>query len=212
MKVKRLHFVTYDVPGISHASLAEEVLKGGVRLVQVRVKGRAIEEWIKMAAEVVEVCKKYGALCIVNDSVRVAKEVGADGVHLGMTDGSLDEARRVLGENAMIGASAASLDDLRRIRPGVVDYVGIGPYRWTTTKEDLSPLLGNEGIIDLVRGVNTISPDLPTVAIGGIRDSDVNQLLRLGVYGVAVASAIGGAEDRILATRKFLNAFDEAAI
>lgn len=202
MTIEKLHFITYD-HDLTHVELAEAALKGGARCVQVRVKGRSFDEWIRIAMSVREVCERYRAACIVNDSVAVAKIIGADGVHLGVSDGSLEEARRKLGPEAIIGASVSSPADLDRITDDT-NYLGVGPYRFTTTKTDLNPILEGAGLAALLKECQRRFPHIPAIAIGGIALEDIPELLTLGAYGVAVASAIGGAQDREEATRRFV--------
>jgi len=207
MTIEKLHFVTYDHE-LTHSELAEIALKGGARCIQVRVKGRSFSGWVKIAAQVREVCERYEATCIVNDSVAVAKSIGAHGVHLGVSDGSLEEARAELGTQAIIGASVSSPAHLDRITRDT-DYLGVGPYRFTTTKTDLSPLFGSAGLTTLLEECQRRFPRIPTIAIGGITVQDIPELLSLGVHGVAVASAIGGARDREKAANQFVRALNE---
>src|SRR4051812_38138646 len=97
--ITEIQYITQHIENVSHAELAEEACKGGINWIQLRVKNFSIDEVRRIALETKAVCKKYGATFIVNDHVQLAKEVDADGVHLGMEDMSPEEARRILGND-----------------------------------------------------------------------------------------------------------------
>lgn len=200
--ISKLHYITQDVEGFSHSQLAEFACKGGVDWVQLRVKNKSLDEWLKIAEETKIICKKFGAKLIINDHVFIAKEISADGVHLGKEDMNPKEARNILGNNFIIGGSANSMEDVRRQMADGCDYIGVGPYRFTSTKEKLNPVLGLKGIAELI----TQSPNypIPFIAIGGIKLEDIESLMQIGIHGVAVSAAINRAEDKTAATRGFL--------
>ena len=222
--VSRFHYITQDTEGFSHAQLAEFACKGGADWVQLRIKtkpiphpsqreGRNINKSLLQIANATKIiCKKYGAKLIINDHVHIAKEVGADGVHLGKEDMSPKEARKILGNNFIIGGSSNTMDDVKWLMAHGVDYIGIGPYRFTSTKEKLNPILGLDGIKNIIR---TISPswrgtggDIPMIAIGGIKLEDVGLLMETGIHGIAVSSGINMQEDKIGMIRKFISAIN----
>jgi thiamine-phosphate pyrophosphorylase len=207
--IARLHYITMDVPGVSHAQLAESACLGGAGWVQLRVKGRATGEWLQIARETRGVCDRHGARLIVNDSVEVAEASGADGVHLGREDMAPAEARRILGAGRIIGGTANTIEDIARVVEQGVDYVGLGPFRFTSTKAKLSPVLGLEGIRGIVDHLRQHGIDIPVIAIGGIRADDVEGLLRAGVHGVAVSSEISLSDDPAGQTRRFVNLCEE---
>ncbi len=201
-EIARLHYLTQDgVAGSSHADLAGAACAAGVRWVQLRTKGQERAEWLEIAGQVLAVCRRHGATLIVNDSVDVAAEVGADGVHLGRLDGDPALARRQLGADRIVGGTANTAADVRALRAAGVDYIGLGPYCHTDTKANLSPLLGLDGIESVRREAGG---EIPLVAIGGITPADLADLARTGVHGVAVSSAINGAEDIQQAAAAFL--------
>ena len=181
---------------------------------QLRVKNKSFEEWLKIAEETKLVCKKYGARLIINDNVLIAKEIGADGVHLGKEDMNPKEARKILGNNFIIGGSSNTIDDVNRLMDNGVDYIGIGPYRFTSTKEKLNPILGLKGIraiqtSKVFRATTKVLKTFvvsapPLIAIGGIKLEDVELLMQTGIHGVAVSSAINLAEDKTEAARRFV--------
>ena len=196
--MNRLQFIT------TNAAEAEKACKGGVRWVQLRVKNKPVVEWQAIAFETKKVCKQYGATFIVNDNVEIVKSVGADGVHLGKEDMRPDEARKILGSNFIIGGTANTIEDIRRLNEMKVDYIGLGPFRFTSTKANLSPVLGTNGYTEIMRQCAIENIIIPVFAIGGIQLGDIEVLMQTGVYGIAVSSAIAGAEDIEVAARSFI--------
>ena len=199
--ISRLHYITQGLPNFSHAQLAEFACKGGADWVQLRVKSKPFDEWLKIALEVKLVCLKYNAKLIINDNVQIAKEAEADGVHLGKGDMNPKEARKILGNNFIIGGSTNTMEDVRRKMTEGCDYIGLGPFRHTTTKEKLSPVLGIEGMKNIA---DKFWSKIPIIAIGGIKLEDIESLIKAGIYGVAVSSGINMAEDKSGMTRKFI--------
>lgn len=201
--ISDFHYITQDVPGYSHSELAELACKGGADWVQLRVKGASYKILKAFALQVKTVCQKYNATFIINDNVELAKEIDADGVHLGKNDMNPTEAREILGNDFIIGGTANTFDDVEHLLVQKVDYIGLGPFRFTATKEDLSPVLGLDGIKTILR-LSTIRPTVPIIAIGGIKLNDIEELIEAGVHGVAVSSAINLTEDKLVMTEQFL--------
>jgi thiamine-phosphate pyrophosphorylase len=197
-KMNRLQFIT------TNAADAEKACKGGLRWVQLRVKNKPADEWQAIALETKKVCTQYGATFIVNDNVQIAQSVGADGVHLGKEDMQPNEARKILGNNFIVGGTANTLDDVRRLNEMKVDYIGLGPYRFTNTKANLSPLLGLNGYTEIMQQCGAENLGIPVIAIGGIQLSDIEVLMQTGVQGLAVSSAIASAENIEAAARSFI--------
>lgn len=206
MEIARFQYITQECDGASHAELALAALKGGARWVQARVKGRGFTEADSIVNSVKAACDKFGALLIVNDHVEIALSVAAHGVHLGRDDMSINEARRLLGSKAIIGATANCWSDIELAGLQGADYIGIGPYRFSKTKENLRPLLGSEGIATLAGRCAHAGVKIPLIAIGGVELADLGVLSETGVYGVAVASAVNLAGCRESAARKFAEA------
>ncbi|MBA3900933.1 MAG: thiamine phosphate synthase, partial [Bacteroidetes bacterium] len=180
--------------------LAEEACLAGVDWLQLRVKNEIFEEWLIIAKEVVAICKRHKVTVIINDNPEISKLSGADGVHLGKEDISPMEARILLGEKAIIGGTANSLEDVKNLTTQGVDYIGLGPFRFTKTKENLSPVLGIDGIKTiLVAAKSTI----PVVVIGAIKSSDLDEIISAGAHGVAVSSAINFAQDKEISVKEF---------
>ena len=149
-------------------------------------------------------CRSYGATFILDDRVEMVEALGADGVHLGKNDMPVHEARALLGPDKIIGATANSFDDIRMAVAAGADYIGLGPFRFTTTKAKLSPVLGLEGYADIMQKCRLEGINIPIIAIGGILADDMAQIMATGVSGVAISGAILNAADPIAETRKFL--------
>lgn len=200
--ISRLHYITQDLPSLSHSQLTEFACKGGADWVQLRVKNKSYNEWLKIAQETKWVCLKYGSKLIINDNVQIAKEVKADGVHLGKEDMNPKDARKFLGDHFIIGGSTNTIEDIKQMIENGADYAGIGPYRYTSTKEKLNPILGLDGIKNTIEKIHPSG--FPVIAIGGIRLEDIELLLQTGIHGVAVSSAINLSIDKINATKSIL--------
>jgi len=200
--ISKLHFIT------TNAATAEAACKGGVDWIQLRVKDVPYEEYRQIALEVQDVCRKYNATFIVNDSIKLALEINADGVHVGKEDPlPQNDIEEMLGRGGIIGVTANTIEDFIHLDGKAVSYIGLGPYRYTDTKKNLSPILGLNGYRKLfaqLRARNMVHA--PVIGIGGITDSDVFRILSTGVHGIAVSGAIAGAKDIVEAVKKFRNA------
>lgn len=199
--IARLQFITRPQVDSRFLAEVEEVLAAGVKWLQLRIKDEPPLAVEKVAREVQRQCVGRATL-IINDHVAVAREIGADGVHLGQADKPVPEARKLLGEGAIIGGTAHTAEQVLQLHSEGVDYIGLGPYRFTTTKRSLRPLLGIEGYQKIVPLGQ--SPTVPIVAVGGITAEDVPLLRRTtAVWGVAVSGSIYRAADRENEVRAF---------
>ena len=163
--------------------------EAGVKWVQLRIKDLAAEQVMPTALAAKELCVQYGVLLTINDFPEVAQAVDAYGIHLGKEDISLTEARKIVGQK-LIGGTANTFDDIRQHVESGADYVGVGPFRFTSTKKNLSPILGLEGYKQLLGKCRKAGYHIPVLAIGGLALEDVEELLQTGVYGIAVSSLI----------------------
>jgi thiamine-phosphate pyrophosphorylase len=171
-------------------------LEAGCNWIQLRYKNQDEVAVYALAVAVKVLCDRYKAVFIVNDFVAVAREVDADGVHVGLTDTAVETARKQLGAGKIIGGTANTLADVaQRIREGC-DYLGLGPFRFTTTKEKLNPVLGLDGYQEIMNALTTKGLSVPVYAIGGIRAEDAAAILSTGVHGIAVSGLITEALDK----------------
>lgn len=167
----------------------EQALKGGVTIVQLREKGKSESEIIRVAKELKELTSYYNVPLIINDSPSIAKLSGADGVHLGMTDGEVSEAREFLGGKAIIGGSARTVERAKMLESQGADYLGVGAVFGTKTKTD-AKTINTDILSEICHAVK-----IPVVAIGGVNKENLVRLKSTGVGGIAVVSAIMGSDD-----------------
>ena len=194
----RLQFITHYTEKYSYVDSARIALEGGCRWIQLRMKDADVSTLEETVLTVQKMCKDYDATFIIDDHVSLAKKIKADGVHLGKNDMSLVEARRLLGDSFIIGGTVNSLNDVRAtLQSATPDYFGCGPFRFTSTKKNLAPILGHEGYRNIIRGMEEAGIHIPLVAIGGIGKEDIPELLADGVHGIALSSSILRAENPI---------------
>lgn len=165
----------------------EEALEGGVTIVQLRAPTWKKRALAACARDLLEMLRPRGIPLIINDHADVAAAVGADGLHVGQDDLSSADARRIIGPDMILGLSAGNVDEVRGVDPALVDYLGIGPVWATATKKDAGAAVGLDGLAAL-----RAATPLPVVAIGGIGASNAADVMRTGVDGIAVVSAICG--------------------
>lgn len=192
-----VQFITHYTETISYLDSVRIALAGGCRWVQLRMKNATVDEIRPIALEAQRLCREAGATFVLDDHVWLTKEIGADGVHLGKNDMPIDEARKILGEKFIIGGTANTIDDIRTHVARGANYIGCGPFRFTTTKEKLSPTLGLEGYRQITQTMREEGLSLPIVAIGGITKEDLPALKSTGVTGIALSGSILRAENPI---------------
>lgn len=202
-KLPKIQFITHSDSRYTTAESALLALSCGIRWIQFRLKHASLEEARPEAIRVQELCRSYKALFVIDDHVELARSLKADGVHLGKTDMPIAEARKILGPDYLIGGTANTWEDMLKIKAEGGDYIGLGPYRFTTTKENLSPVLGIEGYCSLMEKARQNQLDLPVYAIGGLQPQDCKALMNCGVHGIAISSAILQAEDPQAKTKEF---------
>lgn len=199
-----IQFITHSNNRYDYVDGARLALEGGCRWVQLRMKEATEAEFMAAAAEIGRLCKEHGATFVLDDHVEWVEKTGADGVHLGKNDMPIDEARKILGNDKIIGGTANTFEDVERLYRQGTDYIGCGPFRFTTTKKNLSPVLGLEGYQHIVDQMKSHGINLPIVAIGGILESDIKSILATGVSGIAVSGGILNAENPVEEMQRFL--------
>lgn len=178
----------------------KQALDGGITFLQLREKKLSEEEFIEEAQEMKKLAQEYKIPFVINDNIKVALEVDADGVHIGQDDMSVQEARKLLGEDKIIGVSAHNVKEAVKAQKGGADYLGVGAVCATSTKKDAN-VVSKEEIKKIKEAV-----DIPIVAIGGIKQDNIKTLQGTGVDGVAVVSAIFAAKDITKAAKELLKA------
>ena len=202
--MRAIQFITHETGSISYVEGARMALEGGCKWIQLRMKDASDDEVRKAAAEIQPMCKEHEAVFLLDDRVELVKELHADGVHLGKNDMPIDEARRILGEEYIIGGTANTFDDIQRIASQGADYIGCGPFRFTTTKKNLAPVLGIEGYRDIIAKMRNAGINIPMVAIGGITPDDIDEILATGVQGIAVSGTVLNADDPVAMMKSLL--------
>lgn len=203
-----LQFITHPSPRFSITEEVRLVLEGGCKWIQLRMKDASYDEMRATALEIIPLCKENDAIMVIDDNVKLTEELRVHGVHLGKNDMPPRQAREELGPHAIIGVTANTADDILAMRGIDVDYVGLGPFRFTTTKSALSPVIGLDGYRDIMSAIRAAGSELPVVAIGGITLDDIAPLMETGVNGVAMSGAIINAPDPTDYTAKVIEALN----
>lgn len=204
-----LQFITNETSQAAIIAQVQAVLAGGCKWIQLRMKNASRDEIIETAKALKPICAEAEAILVIDDHVDIAKELELDGVHLGKSDMNVKDARETLGEKFIIGATANTLDDVMSFSPVDVDYIGLGPYKFTTTKANLSPIIELDSYANIVKVAANSKREIPIVAIGGIEHSDIERIMSTGVDGVAVSGALINADDTTAATKQMIDQLNE---
>ena len=200
----RLQFISHQNEKLGYLDGIREALAGGCKWIQLRMKGATDDEVRPIALQVKESCREQQATFVIAARVALVKELQIDGVHLGKNDMPIAEARKILGDGFIIGGTANTFEDVKAHYEAGADYIGCGPFRFTTTKEKLSPILGLEGYKDIIQKMKEESIDIPLVAIGGITKEDIPEIMKTGVNGIALSGCILHAVNPVEETREIL--------
>lgn len=204
-----LQFITHKSDRFSIAEEVKMVIDGGCRWVQLRMKDVSDEEVKSVAEQIIPMCQETDTILVIDDRVELTMDLKVHGVHLGKNDMPAVDAREYLGAGAIIGVTANTAQDIIAYKKFDVDYVGLGPFRYTTTKSNLSPIIGLDGYRDIITEVRNAGVELPIVAIGGITLEDVAELMSTGVNGVAMSGAILSAENPTEYTKRVIEALNK---
>ena len=204
-----LQFITHKSDRFSIAEEVKMVIDGGCRWVQLRMKDVSDEEVKSVAEQIIPMCQETDTILVIDDRVELTMDLKVHGVHLGKNDMPAVDAREYLGAGAIIGVTANTAQDIIAYKKVDVDYVGLGPFRYTTTKSNLSPIIGLDGYRDIIAEVRNAGVELPIVAIGGITLEDVAELMSTGVNGVAMSGAILSAENPTEYTKRVIESLNK---
>lgn len=202
-----LQFITNENASVSPEKQILDAIEGGCRWIQIRLKNASDDDIRDLFFKIRDKAKETLTTIIINDRVELAKSLGPEGVagvHLGKEDMPASEARLKLGPDAIIGVTAHSFEEAESFKGLDVDYIGIGPFAHTETKKDLAPVLGLDGLADIMVRIKDVQMDINCVAVGGVRLEDVQPLLAIGMNGIAVSGAIANSGDIKKATEEFL--------
>lgn len=192
-----IQFISHFTEQHTYLDSIRLALEGGIKWVQLRMKDATEDEIISVGTEARKLCDQYGATFIIDDHVELVHKLKADGVHLGKNDMPIAEARNILGKDIIIGGTANTYEDIAAHYQATANYIGCGPFRFTTTKKGLSPTLGLEGYRSIMTKVKEAGINIPVVAIGGITAEDIPDIMQTGISGIALSGAILRAENPI---------------
>lgn len=199
-----LQFISHYTEKYTYLDSVKIALDGGCKWVQLRIKDATDAEVLPIAVEAQKLCRDAGATFIIDDRVELVKQIGADGVHLGLGDMPIAVARNILGEKFIIGGTANTFENVKAHYHASANYVGCGPFRFTTTKKKLSPVLGLEGYRSIVSKMKEHGIDIPIVAIGGITAEDIPQIMQTGVTGIALSGTVLRAETPVAEMQRII--------
>lgn len=200
-----VQFISHYSERYSYLDSIQLALEGGCRWIQLRMKDATDDEVRPIAVEAQKLCRAYGAKFIIDDRVALVRELGADGVHLGKNDMPIREARQLLGPDFIIGGTANTFEDAKAHYEASADYIGCGPFRFTTTKQKLAPVLGLDGYRQIIRKLRAANITIPVVAIGGITKDDIPAILQTGITGIALSGTVLRADDPIAEMKHIIN-------
>lgn len=200
-----LQFITHPSDKYTIVEEAKMAIDGGCKWIQIRMKHATDEEVSDVANQLIPICKENGVILVLNDRVELTKTLGVHGVHIGKEDMPPKEAREYLGAEAIIGVTANTAEDIIALKGLDIDYVGLGPFRHTNTKEKLSPVLGLDGYTEIITTVRNAGITLPIVAIGGITIDDIEAIMNCGVNGIAMSGSIINSENPTEYTTQILD-------
>lgn len=191
IQLPKLYCLTSDKVSVSHSYQVLKFCEAGVRLIQLRSKSLSKIEMLAEVRESVRICRIFQSKLIVNDSIEVAMQSDADGVHLGQSDREISDARKFLGASKVIGFTIHSQNEITEDVLCSANYIGMGPFRKSKTKTDLTPTLS---IDDYCTMIQRLAP-IPVFLIGGMDIKDFSLSLRLANHGIAVCSALSDQEN-----------------
>ena len=200
-----IQFISHYSERYSYLDSIQLALEGGCRWIQLRMKDATDDEVRPIAIKAQQLCRHYNATFIIDDRVALVRELGADGVHLGKNDMPIREARQILGPDYIIGGTANTFEDAKAHYEASADYIGCGPFRFTTTKQKLAPVLGLEGYRHIIQQMRAANINIPVVAIGGITKDDIPAILQTGITGIALSGTVLRADDPIAEMKHIIN-------
>jgi thiamine-phosphate pyrophosphorylase len=185
--IPKLHYITQGNTQKEHLENIQYAGSAGAELVQLRLKNTSENKILKIAEEARQITSHFQTRLLINDHYKIAREVKADGVHLGQTDTCPTIARKHLYTWQIIGGTANTLEECETLIGKEVDYISLGPFRLTTTKDNTPPVLDLQGYTEIIKALKTKTP---IIGVGGITTKDVTDILETGISGIAVSGEI----------------------
>ena len=205
--IPKLHYISQGKSPKEHLENIQNACNSGAELVQLRLKNISDKKFLKLAIEAREITSHFQTRLIINDNYKIAKEVKADGVHLGKTDACPNDVRKLLYSWQIIGGTANTFQDCETLLDKQVNYISLGPFRESTTKENTPSALGLKGYAAIT---DVLMTGTPIIGVGGITTEDVTAILKTGISGIAVSAAITRDFNSIGIFNELLNASSTA--
>lgn len=199
-----LQFITHTTERYGYVEGAIAALNGGCKWIQLRMKEADPDEIRKAVDKLKPLCQEKGAILLLDDHVELTSQLDIDGVHLGKNDMPPAEARALIGEKYIIGGTANTFDDIKNLVAQGVDYIGLGPFRYTETKQNLSAIIGIDGYKNIISQCHAAGITTPIVAIGGIEPDDILAIMKAGLSGIALSGAILRSDNPTETTREII--------
>jgi len=210
--IEKLHYITHDIPHLSHIEQVQLACEAGAKWVQYRCLSKTDEALLQDINTIAEICDDWGTTLIVTDHIHFNGKADIQGFHIEDMDADIIALRKLVGNDITLGGSANTIENLIRLANEGADYAGYGPYAVTETKPNNYTLLGIEGYQNAVRELKDQKIHLPVLAVGGVKTYDVEALMQSGIYGIAVSGAINFADDPIEAYQDFYSLVKESAV
>lgn len=201
--IPKLHYISQGTSVKEQLDNIQKACSSGAELIQLRCKNISEKNYLKLAQEAQDITAHFQTRLVLNDHYKIAKEIKADGVHLGKTDTCPTIARKHLYTWQIIGGTANTLEDCEALIVKQVDYISLGPFRFSTTKDNLPPVLGLDGYAAIVDALQT---ETPILGVGGITTADATDILATGVSGLAISGAITRDFNRVKTFHELLGA------
>ena len=203
--IEKLQFITHDIIQHSHIEQTQIACEAGAKWIQYRCLSKADDELLADINSIADICDDWGATLIVTNHIHLKGKADIQGFHIEDMSADFITLRKQIGDEFTLGGSANTTDDIIRLAKEGADYVGVGPFKVTTTKPNDSPLLGIKGYTNAIEILKSQGIDLPILAVGGVTLQDIDPLLATGVYGIAASSAINQSDDMYQTYKDFYN-------
>lgn len=210
--IEKLHYITHDIPHLSHIEQAQLACEAGAKWIQYRCLSKNDEALLQDINAIAEICDDWGTTLIVTDHIHLNGKADIQGFHIENMDADFIALRKLVGNDITLGGSANTIENVIRLVRAGADYVGYGPFAETETKPNNYTLLGFEGYQHMVGALKAQAISIPVLAVGGIKIYDVEALMQTGIYGIAVSGALNFADDFIEAYQDFYRVVKESAV
>ncbi|KQS40920.1 thiamine phosphate synthase [Pedobacter sp. Leaf194] len=204
--IEKLHYITHDIPHLTHIEQAQNACEAGAKWVQYRCLSKVDHELLNDINSIAEICDDWGTTLIVTNHIHLNGKADIQGFHIEDMNADFTALRKLVGNDITLGGSANTPENLIRIAKEGADYAGLGPYASSETKPNNYPLITVEKYKSIIGVLSDLEIKMPVLAVGGIKIYDVNALMQSGIYGVAVSGAINFADDFIGAYQDFYDA------